>query len=327
MLKKYILPAIILAAVAAASSIVYIMRKPITVIIDGKPIKIVSYKSSVKEVLENKKIATGPKDKIMPAFAAKVSKNDTISIKRAVNVKVTVDGKDLSILSAEESIAAMLKAEGITYKSEDKINPAKETKLSEGLNISIVRVDARTSTEAFAVDFQTIVKKSSDLPNTYRKTTQEGSKGEREITTTVICENNKEVSRKVVEDKITKKAVDKIIVQGTYPSMPVSSDGKVMSYSRTFTARATAYSAIHGIGKTYTASGRKAVRNPNGYSTIAVDPSVIPFGTKLFVEGYGFAIAADSGTGVLGNSIDVFFDTYKESCNWAVKHVKVYILK
>jgi len=327
MLKKYIIPAIPLIVIVTVSTIVYIMRKPITVIIDGKPMKIVSYKSTVKEVVENKKITVGPKDKIMPAFAAKVAKNDTIAIKRAVNVKVAVDGKDLSILSAEENIEAMLKAEGITYKTEDKINPAKDTKLSAGMNISIVRVDARTSTETLVVDFKTVVKKSSDLPNTYRKITQEGANGERKVTTTVIYEDNKEVSRKTIEDTITKKPIDKVIVQGTYPSMPVSSDGKVMSYSRTFTARATAYSAIHGIGKTYTASGRKAVRNPNGYSTIAVDPSVISFGTKLFVEGYGFAIAADSGSGVLGNSIDVFFDTYKESCNWAVKHVKVYILK
>ena len=302
------------------------MRKPITVTIDGKPMKIVSYKSTVKEVLDNKKITVGPKDKIMPAFAAKVSKNDTITIKRAVNVKVAVDEKNLSILSAEESIDSMFKAEGITYKAEDKINPAKETKLEEGMNITIVRVDARTSTETLAVDFKTVVKNRSDLPNTYRKIT-EGAKGERKVTTTVTYEDNKEVSRKVIEDKITKNAVDKIIVQGTYPSMPVSSDGKVMSYSKVFTARATAYSAIHGIGKTYTASGRKAVRNPNGYSTIAVDPSVIPFGTKLFVEGYGFAIAADSGTGVTGHTIDVFFDTYQESVNWAVKSVKVYVLK
>jgi len=306
---------------------VYIKRKPITVVIDGKPMKIVSYKNTVKEALDQNKIAVGPKDKIKPAFAYKISKNDTVQIKRAVNTKVAVDGKNLNILSAEKDIDTMLKAEGITLKPEDKISPALTSKLSEGMKIEIIRVDARSFMDCLILDFKTVVKKDQSLPNTHRKTVQTGQKGERQITTTVIYENNKEVSRKVVKDEITKKPLDTIIVQGTYPLMPVSSDGQPLGYSRVFTARATAYSAIHGIGKTYTASGRKAVRDPNGYSTIAVDPSIIPFGTRLFVEGYGFAIAADSGTGVLGNTIDVFFDTYQESCNWAVKYVKVYILK
>ncbi len=109
--------------------------------------------------------------------------------------------------------------------------------------------------------------------------------------------------------------------------MPVSRGGSIMSYSRVFEARATAYWAINGVGKTYTASGRKAVWNPDGYSTIAVDPKVIPYGTKLFVQGYGFAIAADTGTAIKGNKIDVYFNTYRQACDWGAKYVKVYILK
>ena len=99
-----------------------------------------------------------------------------------------------------------------------------------------------------------------------------------------------------------------------------------MAYSRIIKVKATAYSAVHGIGTTYTSSGRKAVRNHDDYSTIAVDPNVIPIGTKLFVEGYGFAVAADTGTAIKGNAIDVFFDTRRESSKWAVKYVNVYVL-
>jgi len=117
-----------------------------------------------------------------------------------------------------------------------------------------------------------------------------------------------------------------IVVKGTKPTMIASRGGNNLSYSRVFTARATAYWAEDGIGKTKTATGRMAVRNPDGYSTIAVDPKVIPYGTKLFVENYGFAIAADCGSAIKGDRIDVYFNTRKEAYTWGIKYVKVYVL-
>ncbi len=94
---------------------------------------------------------------------------------------------------------------------------------------------------------------------------------------------------------------------------------------KSFRVKATAYST-DSPGNTYTASGMKTERNPNGYSTIAVDPNVIPLGTKLYVEGYGNAIAADTGSAIKGNFIDVFFNTREETSNWGVKYLNVQIL-
>lgn len=302
-------------------------RKNITVTIDGTPTSIVTYKSTVKETLEDKEITLGPKDKISPDLHTEIKDKDTISIKRAVNVKVAVDGKNLDILTSDEDITTLLSVEGITLNSIDKISPAKETKLSEGLKIDIIRVENKNITESTPVDFKTVIKKNNSLSNTVKKIAQDGKVGEKQTIFNVIYENGKEVSRKLVSEAIVQKPMDKVIVQGTYPSMPVSRGGEVLPYSKTFTARATAYWAVRGVGRTYTASGRLAVRNPEGYSTIAVDPRLIPYGTKLFIEGYGFAIAADTGTGIKGEKIDVYFNTLAEAKRWAVKHVKVYILK
>lgn len=59
---------------------------------------------------------------------------------------------------------------------------------------------------------------------------------------------------------------------------------------------------------------------------VAVDPSVIPLGTNLYVEGYGFALAADTGGVIKGDIIDVFMDTRQEALNWGRRQVKVHVL-
>jgi len=69
------------------------------------------------------------------------------------------------------------------------------------------------------------------------------------------------------------------------------------------------------------------METPCRVGAIAVDPTVIPLGTKLYVEGYGFATAEDTGSMIKGNTIDVYFDSEAECYAWGIKYPKVYILK
>jgi len=75
-----------------------------------------------------------------------------------------------------------------------------------------------------------------------------------------------------------------------------------------------------------TASGRIVERNPNGISTVSVDPNVIPLGTYLYIEGYGYAIAADTGSAINGNELDLYFNSSSECYNWGSKTVKAIVL-
>ena len=95
------------------------------------------------------------------------------------------------------------------------------------------------------------------------------------------------------------------------------------SYSKVLTVTATAYSKNEPGLNNKTASGIDLNVNPN---VIAVDRSVIPLGTKVYVEGYGYAIAGDTGGAIKGNKIDVHFNSLSDMNNWGVKTVKVYIL-
>lgn len=124
---------------------------------------------------------------------------------------------------------------------------------------------------------------------------------------------------------VQKETTQKQEATASAPSKQTQSSSKSTSKSvaKTVTVTATAYSkAEPGMGHV-TASGIDLNDNPR---VIAVDPSVIPLGSRVYVEGYGEAIAADTGGAIKGNKIDVHLDSVQACYNWGVKTVKVQIL-
>ncbi|MFK9091690.1 LysM peptidoglycan-binding domain-containing protein [Bacillus salipaludis] len=107
------------------------------------------------------------------------------------------------------------------------------------------------------------------------------------------------------------------------PAVPAASTSNTSSNE--MTVKATAYTAsCEGCSGT-TATGIDLNANPNA-KVIAVDPSVIPLGSKVYVEGYGEAIAGDTGGAIKGNRIDIFIPSEHDAINFGVKQVKVTIL-
>lgn len=101
----------------------------------------------------------------------------------------------------------------------------------------------------------------------------------------------------------------------------VSSTSSSGTYLSTFSMTATAYT-----GGSFTAMGLKPVRDPNGLSTISVDPSVIPLGSKVYVEGYGYAIASDTGGVIKGNKIDLYMNSLQDCYSFGRRTVTLHIV-
>ena len=309
-------------------------KKTIVVVIDGKSTKITTLKSSVGSALKDGNIKVAPKDKIVPGSKAGIKNGDKIFIKRAVNVAVDVDGKEIKIKSAENSISEMLKAEKITLDEDDKIVPPKDNKITNGIKIAITRVDAKTEIKAENVDFKTVVQNDDNLERGVSKTLQDGAEGNKLLSYKVIYENGKEVSRKLVDEVVTQNPTNKIVAVGTLGAVNTNR-GDTVYYTNDIQVKATAYTANYSstgknpgdYGFGVTATGTNVKRTVDGYSSVAVDPRVIPLGTKMYIPGYGCAIAEDVGGGIKGNSIDVYFDTDSQANNWGVKWITVYILK
>ncbi|MFD3158484.1 3D domain-containing protein [Haloimpatiens sp. FM7330] len=310
------------------------MKKTVSVVIDGKEKKIVTYRSQLDNILKKNDICIGKKDKISKKLDTKVKDGDKIYIKKAIDIKVKVDGKILNIKTAENNIGDMLKAEGIKIDKDDKVNPSNTEKINEDLLVSIARVEYKVLKEAKPVEFSTVMKKDDTLEKNKRKVIQNGAKGQKVIATKVTYQDGKEVSRKVVSESVTKKPVSQIVAIGTLGVIRPSRGGSY-NYKRSLKVKATAYTSSLACTGKYpgspgfgiTATGTKAKRNSRGYSTIAVDPRVIPLGTKVYVEGYGLAIAEDVGGAIKGSKIDVYLNSESQARNWGVKWVNIYVLK
>lgn len=350
--RKFVAGLLLVTTIISLSFFMSFIKKDITVIVDGKPTKLVTYQKTFGSALAKSDIKIDLKDKINKSLNSEIVDNDIITIHRAVNLKVYVDNKELNIKSSEKDITLMLAAQNISINPIDKVSPSIKSKLSSGMVVKITRVKKETINQSKPVDFKTVIKKDSNILKSKTGISQNGIKGQKTITTAVTYENGKEVNRKVVKETLVKEPKNKIIVQGTMPavtysrgtttktssravnvkltSKPSPSRGMVSpsrnTSGKTLYVKATAYWAFNGPSNSYTASGTRAVRNPSGYSTIAVDPSVIPLGTRLYVEGYGNAIAADKGSSIKGNYIDCFFNTKQEAISFGVKRLKVQIL-
>ena len=221
---------VMLSCICIASSILS-MRKTIYVSIDGKEKKYVTLSSSVSNVLKNEDITVGQKDKIKPSLSSKLKNGDKVSIKRAVDVKVAVDGKILNIKSAEDDVNKMVVAENIELENYDKVYPSRESKLSNGMYVKITRMKTELTKSTLPIDFSTVYRSDDTIEKGTAKTIQEGQQGEKTIETRIVYEDGKVISKQVLSEVVDKQPVNKIVANGTL-GVITASRGSKMYYTK-----------------------------------------------------------------------------------------------
>jgi 3D (Asp-Asp-Asp) domain-containing protein len=172
------------------------------------------------------------------------------------------------------------------------------------------------------IPYPTLRKSSSELRSGTSKTVRAGINGEKLTTYKVFYKDGTEVRREPVSAKVLKRPVPEIIALGCRSGLP--SRG-YFSGRKTVTMIATGYdpSPSSNGGN---ASGRSALGLKVGHGVVAVDPKFIPLGTRLYIEGYGYAVAADTGSAIKGNRIDLGHDTASAARKVGRRSVLVHIL-
>lgn len=302
-------------------TVILSVRKTIKINVDGNEKVYVTYKGTVKDVLHEQDIDLNDKDKVQPSLESEVAKDDTISIKKAIPIKVEFAGEEKEVLTAEDTIGDMLNAEadnlennGVKYKEDDIVIPGKDAEISEDMNVEVISVVEEEQTETEDIPFETEVAVNDNELDSFREITKAGVPGEKEVTYKVVKHNDEVVDKIKVSEKPITEPQNECVTVGIC-TLKVDRNGENYKSKKTLFLEATAYCT-----GTITATGKGVVRDPSGISTIAVDPRVIPLGSLVEVEGYGRAVASDTGGAIKGDIIDVYLDTYSECDEWGRKH-------
>jgi len=239
------------------------------------------------------------------------------------DVRIICDGAERRVRVAQTSVRATLKAAGIKLGPADKVSPDINTRITDGMEIRVVRVVRQTITEKLPIGFRTIRKPWFKGRPGLVQVVSEGRRGEKLVTWSARYEDGKEVGRKVIRSKILTPPKDRVILVGQQGAL--TSRGFIPS-RRMLRMLATGYDpGPRSCGRS--ADGRTACGMRAGYGVVAVDPRIIEIGSRLYIEGYGFAIAGDTGSAIRGRRIDLGFDSYRDARRFGTRWVNVHVLK
>lgn len=328
------------------TGVVYAMSKQVC-IVDGlnSKVNIETYASNVADVLAQEGIILAQEDETVPALTDRVKDGDTVTVNRAVGITLIDGDNSFEKRTAKKTVKdVFLQFVGDTENG-TVVNHGMDDEVYEGMVIEIAYLLDELVSEQSEIAYKTVKKESRKLEPGVTVTAQQGQNGLTENTYRVYYENGEEVSREIISTRVVKEPVEEIIEYGaaaaagglTYRSgSVVSRSGGEFRYRSYIDVSATAYDlSYESCGKRpgdrgygITASGMKAQ-----YGVVAVDPRVIPLGTRLYIEAadgswvYGNAVAGDTGGAIKGNKIDLFFNTRQECLNFGRRSARVYILE
>ncbi|OSX54187.1 G5 and 3D domain-containing protein [Anoxybacillus ayderensis] len=302
------------------------VSKPIVLVVDGVEKRLRTTAKTVKDVLHIQQIQLRDYDEISPNVDEKVKDNMKIVISKAFPITLNDGGKQQQVWSTSTTVADFLAKQHITLRELDRVQPKLNDMIQPNTKINIVRVEKVTDVVEEPVNYTVVEKKDARLEKGKQKVISEGEKGLVAKQYEVILENGKEVSRKLIKTETIKQSKNRIVAIGTKQAPRILASRGSGEVAEELYVIATAYTAYCGGCSGTTATGVNLRSNPNA-KVIAVDPRVIPLGTKVYVEGYGYAVAADTGANVRGYKIDVFFPDKSTAYRWGTKRVKIKILK
>jgi 3D (Asp-Asp-Asp) domain-containing protein len=234
----------------------------------------------------------------------------TVTAERSstVEVKLVLPDRERTIRTSSDTVREVLAEQNISVEKYDHTFPALDSRVVDGLSVFLYSDESK--------------KKNTDVASRSRTSST------RTIYTSALPKDRELVVRGRPQSPANAHTkFEDTTARIVYKGGPSYKERKVddLVEDGTMAMLATGYSDHPKSTAPYD-DGVSALGLPAGYGLVAVDPQVIPLGTRLYVEGYGYGIAADVGGGINGRQIDLCFDSHQDALFFGRQWVKVHIL-
>ncbi len=334
---QYFIAAVIPALIVVLSISGFVWaQKQVTVVVDGRISHVSTQATSVARLLDQADVALGAGDIVIPPGDAVVSGGMTVVVRHATPVILNLGGNRTALVVVGQTVADALFAAGIDPDTNPAVTPALSTRLERDMTIWVPDVFARITKQEIALPFAERTVGDPLLPVGVRKVLTRGHQGTELRVFRALVSDGIEGSATLSAVKSVAPAVDQVVAVGT--ATRVASYAAIVASARALARVRTTRTPRPGVGRGmqveatgYSAgSGGADHRCATGalatHGVIAVDPRVIPLGTHVFVPGYGYAVAADTGGAIKGHRIDLCYDSGRDAILWGRRTVTIIIL-
>lgn len=306
----------LLLASLLATGFVWAYKK-VQIIADDQQYSVNTLYRNPQKIVKQAGITLNPEDEIRMST---VSGNNGIvyEVFRAVPVTVTYQGRTTGLLTGKPTVREVADLAGVPH-DKIKLMPEPDTRPLAGMNIRAVVLSEKIEEQETPDLYQVIRQPDDTLEKGIEKTVQAGENGLKKSTVRIRFEDGVKVATDVLAETVAVSSKPQVIRIGTRAMIDTSRGS--LNFRSVRYMEATAYLPTDGSGHGITASGIAARRG-----IVAVDPRVIPLGTRVYVPGYGMGLAADTGGAIKGDKIDLCMENASEAWNFGRRTVKVYVL-
>ena len=300
---------------------------PIAVDDGNVPFIIRTTAQTVGEALLEAELTIYLGDKVQPSLGSPVSTGLRVFIQRSTPISLRVDGRLLKTRTRGRTVGDALTEIGLGVAGLDQITPPLENELYDNAEIRIVRVREDVEVEEDIVPFETVFRPDPNLLIDTQEVVNAGAEGITRSRFQVRYEDGEETER-IMQDKWqAQQPAQRVIAYGQriVPQTFTAANGQTYTYWRKLRMAASSYSAsTAGTSPDAPWYGQTRTGEPMRFGIVAVDPTVVPLRTQVYVPGYGPGDALDTGSAIRSRRIDLGYDD-NNLVLWR-KWVDVYLL-
>ncbi len=284
--------------------------KTITLNVDGSMETITTQAATVGETLSQANLQLNADDRVHPASETAVTENMTVEILRAFPVTIEVDGRSYPLQTTYHDIPNLLADAGIARVGHDYTIPDSKTIIQPNDTIQVIRVSEDYHFTDTVIPYDTVYQADPEMEIDNRALLTAGSPGILRQQVRTRYENGVPVNETIDSEYIAQPVINEVIKYGTNIVIrTINTPEGPLEYWRVVRMKVTGYTASSsGKAPSDPGYGITASGLPAGKGVVAIDPKVVPFRSNIYVEGYGKAVAGDTGGLVKGRIIDLGFD-------------------